>query len=59
VTWHVGPYVELGKAYRALDAWLAEQGKKPTGPPWEVYWTGPAEEEDSAKWRTEVGYPIA
>jgi len=59
VTWHVGPYTKLGGAYRELEAWLAYQGKEPTGPPWEVYWTGPADEQDSALWRTEVGYPIA
>jgi effector-binding domain-containing protein len=59
VTWHVGPYTGLGSAYSALEAWLAEQGKEAAGPPWEVYWTGPADETDSARWRTEVGYPIA
>jgi effector-binding domain-containing protein len=58
VTWHVGPYTSIGQAYRAVEAWIAEQGKETTGPPWEVYWKGPAEEQDSARWRTEVGYPI-
>ena len=58
VTWHLGPYGAIGQAFRAVEAWLAEQGKEPTGPPWEVYWTGPGEEQDSARWRTEVGYPI-
>ena len=59
VTWHVGPYTKIGEAHRAVEAWIAEQGKEQNGPPWEVYWRGPAEEEDSARWRTEVGYPIA
>jgi len=59
VTWHIGPYTTIGQAFRAVEAWIAEQGKEATGPPWEVYWTGPAEQEDSARWRTEVGYPIA
>jgi effector-binding domain-containing protein len=59
VTWHVGPYSSIGEAFRAVEVWIADKGKEATGPPWEVYWTGPAEEQDSAKWRTEVGYPIA
>jgi effector-binding domain-containing protein len=59
VTWHVGPYTTIAEAYRAVEAWIAEQGHTPSGPPWEVYWTDPGEEPDSSKWRTEVGYPIA
>jgi effector-binding domain-containing protein len=58
VTWHVGPYDSLGGAYRALEAWIGENGYEIAGPPWEVYWTGPAETDDSAQWRTEIGHPI-
>jgi effector-binding domain-containing protein len=58
VAWHHGPYTGLGEAHRAVTAWLAEQGKRASGPPWEVYWTGPGDDPDSSKWKTEVGYPF-
>jgi effector-binding domain-containing protein len=52
--WHVGPYHELGASHERLDAWIADQGRQPGNGRWEVYWTDPGEEPDSAKWRTEV-----
>ena len=58
VTWHHGPYEGLGEAYRAVEAWLEGEGKRASGPPWEVYWTGPADDQDSANWKTEVGSPF-
>jgi effector-binding domain-containing protein len=58
VTWHVGPYDTSGEAHEFLDGWIHGQGMDHVGAPWEVYWTDPAEEPDSSKWRTEVGYPI-
>jgi effector-binding domain-containing protein len=42
----------------ALEAWIAEQGRRPAGAPWEVYWSDPREEPDSARWRTEIVWPI-
>jgi AraC family transcriptional regulator len=57
VAWHVGPYDRLGDTYRALEAWIAEQGRAVGGPMWEVYWTDP----DSAppeEWRTEIVVPV-
>jgi effector-binding domain-containing protein len=57
-TWHHGPYDSIGKAHRAVELWLHEERKEISGPPWEVYWTGPADDPDPAKWRTEVGYPF-
>jgi effector-binding domain-containing protein len=58
VTFHHGPYESLGQAYRAVEAWMRENGREASGPPWEVYWTGPMDGEGSANWKTEVGYPI-
>jgi effector-binding domain-containing protein len=57
-TWHVGAYTTLGAAYRALEEHLADQGLEAAGPPWEVYERGPAEDPDSATWRTEVVQPV-
>ena len=58
VTFHHGPYTTLKEAYDAVQSWLEENDRKPTGPPWEVYWVGPADDPDSANWNTEVGFPI-
>ena len=57
VTWHHGAYDTIGEAHRAVEAWLREQGKEASGPPWEVYWVGPMDGEELASWKTEVGYP--
>lgn len=38
---HIGPYQEVVGAYKAAEAWLAEQGWEATGPPWEAYLDGP------------------
>ncbi len=58
VTWHVGPYHELGKAHEALQAWAEKNELEVNGSTWEVYWTDPGEEPDPSKWRTEVLLPI-
>ncbi|MEQ8762572.1 MAG: GyrI-like domain-containing protein [Planctomycetota bacterium] len=58
VTWHVGPYHELGKAHQALEAWMKQHDLESAAPPWEVYWTDPGQEPDPSKWRTEVVQPI-
>jgi effector-binding domain-containing protein len=52
-TTHVGSYEDLGKAYEALYAWIAEHGGEPASDPWEVYLTGPGEPET----RTQVFAP--
>jgi effector-binding domain-containing protein len=57
VTWHHGPYSKLGEAHRAVTEWIAAEGHKEAGPPWELYWSNPSE-TPAAELRTEVGYPI-
>ncbi len=59
VGWHVGPYETLDQTYDALARWIGEQGRSPSGPMWEVYWTDPGAEPDPATWRTEVIVPLA
>ena len=54
-TVHEGSYQELGGAYSALEAWLAENGYRPAGAPWEVYLNDPHEETP----RTLVVWPCA
>ena len=55
---HGGPYTHLKDTYVALERWMTEQGLKPSGPPWEVYVSDPADYPDSADWRTEVVQPV-
>ncbi len=52
-TMHVGPYQEVAGAYRALEAWMAENGYQPMGAPWESYLDGP----EVAEPRTIVTWP--
>ncbi len=57
VTWHIGEYADMEAAYTAVMDWIADQGGRPSGPPWEVYHSDPNEEPDPARWRTEVIQP--
>ena len=58
VTRHIGPYEGLGATYDELKLWIMEQGREPTGSPWEIYWSDPSEETDSSKWETEIFWPV-
>lgn len=40
-TTHTGPYQEIGPAYHALTAWIAEQGHQISGLPREIYLNDP------------------
>jgi effector-binding domain-containing protein len=51
---HAGPYDEVGAAYEALGAWLAEKGRAQEGQPWEVYLSMP----DEVPPRTLVVFPL-
>jgi effector-binding domain-containing protein len=55
---HAGPYETLGDTYAAIEAWLANTGRTPSGPPWEIYLTDPSTEPDASKWLTEVIFPL-
>ncbi|HYK25506.1 MAG TPA: helix-turn-helix domain-containing protein [Steroidobacteraceae bacterium] len=57
-TTHRGPYEQLVDAHAAVQQWIEEKGHHPTGSPWEVYVTDPADEPDPMKWRTDVFWPI-
>ena len=64
-TWHVGPHDGLGEAYRRLDAWLREHGRRAAGAAWEVYWwidagaePNPATWPPPAAWRTQLIQPL-
>ena len=53
-TIHVGPYEDVAAAYHAIEAYLAEHGLTPAGPPWESY----LDEPGVAEPRTIVTWPV-
>ena len=55
---HVGPYGNLDGAHFAIDEWIRENNREMRGAPWEVYISGPDNQQDSTKWETEIYYPI-
>lgn len=56
--WHRGHYRELGRSYRALEAFLEGEGFAAAGSPREIYETSPEEVPDPADWLTEIQIPI-
>ena len=58
ITWHVGPYEALQESHEALTTWVQQNGRTPSGGPWEVYVTDPGEEPDSSKWKTQIFLPL-
>jgi effector-binding domain-containing protein len=59
ITTHYGPYERLEDAYKAVLGWIHDHGFEPAGAHWEVYFTNPIEEADTARWRTDVVAPYA
>ena len=57
-TLHVGPYDELGAAYRALTDWIERNGFEASGPVQERYLNGPGDGVSPADFRTEVEIPV-
>ena len=56
VTVHEGPYQDVAAAYAALERRMADEGKRPTGAPWESYLDDP---ETVPQPHTEVVWPCA
>ena len=57
-TLHVGPYEDLGAAYRALTEWIDRNGLEAAGPVQERYLNGPGDGATPAEYRTEVEIPV-
>ncbi len=55
---YFGDYSGIHSVYSAIKEWINTNGKKQTGAPWEVYVTDPGTEKDTAKWQTDVYFPI-
>ena len=56
---HTGPYEDLSATYQALIGWAAEQGVALGEGMWEVYASDPSLEPDTAKWETDIFWPVA
>lgn len=54
---HVGPYETLGNSYTRLMEWLDANGRKQSGPYWEIYIDDP-QQTPPEKLRTELTCPI-
>jgi effector-binding domain-containing protein len=57
-TMHRGPYDQVGAAYAALQAWVAQNGRQMAGPPRETYLNDPGETPPD-ELLTEVAFPLA
>jgi effector-binding domain-containing protein len=55
---YYGDYMKTEKAHNAIKKWIADNNKKISGSPWEVYITDPMVEKDTAKWLTKIYYPV-
>ena len=56
---YIGPYDGLRAACERLFNWIAEYGRRPSGPFWESYVTDPITEPDPAKRITDIYVPLA
>lgn len=57
-TVHSGPYEQLPDAYAAVEEWIAANGFRQNGAPWEAYLNDPADHPNPQDWKTEVYWPI-
>ena len=55
---YFGPYHSIQSAYKALQTCIKNRELTVTGPPWEEYVSNPNLESDSAKWQTNIYYPV-
>ena len=57
-TVHKGPYAAMEETYRAMEVWIAANGKRPDGPPREVY-LNDAMTVPESELLTEIDWPVA
>ncbi len=55
---HVGPYDTMERTYSEIEDYFAKERLEPGSVMWESYLTDPGAEPDSAKWRTEICWPV-
>jgi AraC-like DNA-binding protein/effector-binding domain-containing protein len=57
-TIHCGPYDQLPDAYAAVEEWIAANGFRQNGAPWDAYSNDPADYPNPQDWKTEVYWPF-
>jgi effector-binding domain-containing protein len=57
-TIHFGSYDRLQDAYAAVDEWIAANGLRQRGAPWEAYLNDPADHPTPQDSKTEVCWPF-
>lgn len=55
---YYGPYEQSMPVYEGMNALMKEQGQTPGGAPRESYVSDPMLEKDTAKWLTEIIFPV-
>jgi effector-binding domain-containing protein len=55
---YYGPYSGIEKGYNVINKWIADNKKKVSGEPFEIYITNSENEKDSTKWLTKIFFPI-
>jgi effector-binding domain-containing protein len=55
---HAGPYEKLEATHNDINKYIEFKKLEIIGAPWEVYVTDPGVERDTAKWITEIYYPV-
>lgn len=55
---YFGAYEKVAPVYKEAYTYIESKGKKVSGAPREVYITDPGMEKDTAKWLTEIVFPV-
>lgn len=55
---HMGDYNKMMSTHEQVVQYIAFKKLEMNGAPWEVYMTDPTVEKDTAKWVTEIYYPV-
>jgi DNA-binding transcriptional MerR regulator len=58
ITVHTGPHDDIDVSYGALGSYVTEHALAVAGPVRETYLVGPRDTDDTAAWRTEIGWPV-
>jgi DNA-binding transcriptional MerR regulator len=58
VTTHPGDHDSIDVTYGELGSWVVRNALTVAGPVRERYLVGPRDTDDSAAWRTEIGWPV-
>jgi effector-binding domain-containing protein len=55
---YFGGYDKSASTYYILEQYIKESDKQVAGGPWEIYITDPMTEKDTAKWATDILFPV-